>query len=160
MGNPIYAQSVYKDYSVHIVYNKKIRPLGPHEDTHLISLKFGLPPSFFAEGLAESIASKKRFFNGKSRKYFIKKWLNKYDKDSLSNFFIQKGWLDTPDNESGEFYSIAMSFTLYLIKVFGKEKFFKLYKKINRNMTIKQIVYTMEKVFLMDYEQIISNWKI
>src|ERR1035437_1791008 len=55
MGNLVYAQSIYNDYSVHIVYNKKIKPLGAHEDTHLISLKFGLATSFFAEGLAECI---------------------------------------------------------------------------------------------------------
>ncbi|MFH1626509.1 MAG: hypothetical protein ABH971_00145 [bacterium] len=159
MGNSVYAQTVYKDNSVHIVYNKKIKPLGAHEDTHLISLKFGLATSFFAEGLAECIANKKPF-NGKNRIYFIRKWLKKYKIFNLSDFFTQKSWLDTPDEEAGEFYSIAMFFTKHLIKSFGKEKFINFYKKINRDMTSEQIIHIMSEVFKTDYRQIISSWKI
>jgi len=159
MGNFVYAQSVYKDYSVHIVYNKKIKPLGPHEDTHLLSLKIGLATSFFAEGLAECI-SNKRVFNGKKRIVYINNWLKKYKKIDISKYFTQKGWIDSPDNESSEFYTIAMSFTKYLIKKFGKNIFLKFYKKINRGMNEKQIINTMGTVFKSDYIQIISDWKL
>lgn len=159
MGNHVYAQSIYSDNSIHIIYNKNIQPLGPHEDTHLMSLKLGLPTSFFAEGLAEYIANRRKF-NGEERSLYVKKWLKKYNKDEISNFFAQKSWLNTSDKESGEFYTISMYFVKFLIKLYGKDNFIKFYKKVKREMTSRQIEILMSQVFNIEYKNIIKEWKI
>jgi hypothetical protein len=38
MGDDGNAQSLWDDFSVHMVYNGKVKPLGEHEDTHLLTL--------------------------------------------------------------------------------------------------------------------------
>lgn len=41
MGDNGYAQSVYHNKTILIIYNKKINPLGEHEDTHILTLSWG-----------------------------------------------------------------------------------------------------------------------
>jgi hypothetical protein len=157
MGNRVYGQSVYADNSIHIVFNNKVRPIGSHEDTHLLSLKYGLATSFFAEGLAESIDHKTTFM-GKSRKEWLKNYHKTYKETDISAFFAQQAWLDTPDEMSSEFYTIAMFYVSFLIKNFGKENFLRFYKKMNRGMDKGQIISTLENIFKDNYQNINIKW--
>ena len=53
MGDDWYAQSIYAENCVHVLYTEEIKPIGEHEDTHLLSLSWGLSIPLFQEGLAE-----------------------------------------------------------------------------------------------------------
>lgn len=158
MGNGTFGQSVYKDFSIHIVYNKKIKPVGSHEDTHLLSIKYGLATSFFAEGLAE-VVDFNSVFMSKSRKYWLKKWIKKYNIENVSKFFTQDGWIDSPDDESAEFYTISMLFVKFLIDRFGIKSFLDFYKSINRGMSEEEIIDKLEKVYNIKYFLLICEWK-
>lgn len=53
MGDDWYAQSIYNEYRVHVLYTADDKPIGPHEDTHLLTLCYGLSMPFIQEGLAD-----------------------------------------------------------------------------------------------------------
>jgi hypothetical protein len=54
MGDGGYGQAIWRDYSIHAVYNTEAKVIGAHEDTHLLVLEWGGSPiGLLSEGLAE-----------------------------------------------------------------------------------------------------------
>jgi len=107
---------------IYAVYNKDIKCIGPHEDTHIISARIGWPKSdFLIEGLAM---------------YFDKQWWGidndlwtKFYKEeidiSISNLLKNKKFDEVDCSLS---YPIGGSFTKFLIHSYGIDLYLQLYK--------------------------------
>lgn len=150
MGDDGNAQSLWDDFSVHMVYSGKIKPLGEHEDTHLLTLNWGVATGFFQEGLAE-------YMNGcvwknEQSVYLDSKplILKAYDKGinkTLDKFFEHKFWNETMGNEWWYYYPLAGYFTKYLFENFGLEKYKEFYKSIDRNNSKNEVINIFENIF-------------
>ena len=134
-GDDWYAQAVFKEFCVHLIYNEKIKPLGPHEDMHLLSLPLGLPVGFIQEGLAEYIVG--HAWDKKSHLEYAIKGYKKNIYPNIEEFLIHKSWLKTDDKKAIFFYSLAGAFVKFLIAKNGKKKFLEFYKKSSRKNTLK-----------------------
>lgn len=126
MGDNWYAQSVYDEFRVHVLYTSLIKPVGPHEDTHLLSLPWGLSIGFFQEGLAEYMVG--HAWDGKSHIEYVKEGYRKDLYLPISEFMRHETWLETDNSNLIYFYSLAGAFVSFLIQAYGK-KFFELYYK-------------------------------
>lgn len=133
MGDDWYAQAIYNKMIVHMLYTDEIKPIGPHEDTHLLSLPLGLAIGFIQEGLAEYMVGHDWYGNNldQTTREGLK---NNFIKFTPELLFMHKGWSDNVDNNENirYYYALAGSFVEFLIKEFGKNKFLTLYKKLKR----------------------------
>lgn len=149
---PINGFAVWGENKIYAVYNDKIKCIGPHEDTHLISFVINNPKSnFIVEGLAM---------------YFDEKWWGldndiwtSYYKDtnkglSISNLLINEEF----DSLNCEItYPIAGSFVKYLISKFGVDKFIQLYQitEVPNSNDFKRIFhYTIQQLESLFYQEI------
>jgi hypothetical protein len=96
-GDDWYAQSIYNDFCVHTTYNNKDKVIGPHEDTHLLTLSWGLAIGFFQEGLAEYMVGHDWY--GDSHDERVCKALEKQVLPPFETMFTHQAWLDTPDKD-------------------------------------------------------------
>ncbi len=134
MGNPWFAQSIYNDFAIHALYTEEHRVIGPHEDTHLLSLPFGLSVGFIQEGLAERMVGHDWF--GDSFAGTVRSVVQEEGFAPSADFLVShKAWLDTPDDFARQYYALAALFADYLIARFGKEMYFKLYSALQRDAT-------------------------
>lgn len=156
MGDAWYGQSIYNEYTIHAIYNEQDKVLGEHEDTHLLSLECGLPISLFQEGLAESMVGKSIF--GNDHNEVIKKGIRKGLSFKIENLMSQQGWLNTPDEEAEFYYSIAGSFTTYLINEFGIEQYLKIYRSMDRKNTFTENIIIFNNILVKDFEAEVSSW--
>jgi len=157
MGDDWYAQAIYDDFSVHVLYTDECKSLGEHEDTHLLSLPWGLSIAFFQEGLAEYMVGKNWFgndFNG-----VLKDILDKNVLPSVDSMMEHKKWMELDDDNVIYHYSFCASFTQYLINNFGLDKFKQLYQKTNRAYTRDEnskVFYDVYKIMPKEME---GKWK-
>lgn len=108
--------------NIYAVYNKDIKCIGPHEDTHIISARIGWPKSdFLIEGLAM---------------YFDKQWWG-IDNDLWTKFYKEEVEISISNLlENVKFnaldcslsYPIGGSFTKFLIHSYGMDSYLHLYK--------------------------------
>ncbi|MDQ5957167.1 MAG: hypothetical protein QG614_142 [Patescibacteria group bacterium] len=75
MGDPWYVQSIYNEYCVHVLYTSDHNPISPHEDTHLMTLTWGLSTPFIQEGLVEYMVG--HAWDKKSHSEYVKNGLAK-----------------------------------------------------------------------------------
>lgn len=94
-----------------------------HELVHAVSLSVGLPPAFFAEGLAEALSPRPDFLC--------------YPNESLA---IPLSWLDTrtlrgvysaEGSQYHSVYSAAGAFTRLMLRDFGFEKYLDFYRTVS-----------------------------
>lgn len=137
MGDDWYAQSIYREFIIHVIYTHEHKPIGPHEDTHLLTLPWGLSWNFLQEGLAEHMVGK--CWDGVPHAAKVKEGISKGFKLSPSSQLSSKDWYSTPDDQAIYFYALAGSWVTFLIHKFGIEMFISLYKKTNRNMKEEEI---------------------
>ena len=107
---------------IYAVYNDKVKCIGYHEDTHIISYILNKPESIFIrEGLAM---------------YFDKVWWNKSNDEWVRIFLKSDRYINIKNliqnkfflNHSDEItYPIAGAFVKYLINRYGKELFISVY---------------------------------
>lgn len=147
MGDDWYAQSIYNEFRVHVLYTEKDKPLGEHEDTHLLSLPWGQSIAFFAEGLAEYMVG--RAWDGASHLQYVREGYEKKLYPPLENFMRHDAWLETDDTQAIYFYSLAGAFTSFLVSRSGKEKFQMVYKQLSRKNTKEENNAICELVFGM-----------
>ena len=157
MGDDGYAVSIYNEFKIHALYTEKIKPVGEHEETHLLSLPWGLSISFFQEGLAE-------YFVGRAwdRKDFVRHVKDGYGKKmypELKNFMSQQAWMDTDDSMAIYFYSLAGAFVSFLIKSFGKDRFETFYGESNRKFSISQNSALFDSSFGTSIEEAEQKFK-
>lgn len=130
MGDDWFAQTIYKDFIVHVLYTEKDKPIGEHEDTHLLSLPWGLSIALFQEGLAEYVVGKNWF--GREFNEVVKEVMTKNILPSIESMMEHKKWLELDDENTIYYYSFCASFTKYLIETYGKGLYKELYMKTKR----------------------------
>ncbi len=151
MGDDGSAQSIYHDFTIHVVYAKGAKPLGEHEDTHLLSLPMGLSIGFFQEGLAEYTAGNRKW-QGKTQNFWLKKARDKDIVSDMTSVMTHQFWMDSPDKQAPLYYTLAKLFVKFLIDNFGIEKFKEFYKQTDRLNTKKENIEIFEKIFKKDVE--------
>lgn len=131
MGNAWFAQAIYTEFTIHALYTEQDRVIGAHEDTHLLSLPLGLSIGFLQEGLAEHMVGHDWY--GNSFRKALNEVLGESDfRISESLLTTHSAWLDTEDKFSRHYYALAALFVEFILKEYGKEKFFLLYKRLSR----------------------------
>ena len=152
INEPINGFAVWGENKIYAVYNDKIKCIGPHEDTHLISFVINNPKSYFiVEGLA-------MYFDEKWWGLDNDIWTNYYkanNKDlSISNLLNNEEF----DSFNCEItYPIAGSFVKYLISKFGVDKFIQLYQIIevpNSNDFKRIFHYTIQELESIFFQEI------
>jgi len=133
MGDDWYAQAIFKEFCVHVLYTKNDKPLGEHEDTHLLSLPWGLSIGFFQEGLAEFMVG--NAWDGRTHESYIKEGYIKGLYLPLTRYLKHDAWLKIDDNNPLYYYSLAGAFTTFLIGKYGRDKFKVLYQKTRRDLS-------------------------
>jgi len=145
MGDDWYAQSIRDEFRVHVLYTRNIKPLGEHEDTHLLSLPWGISIGFFQEGLAEFMVG--HAWDGRSHISYVKEGYASNLYPPLANFFEHEAWLRTDDSKPLYFYSLAGAFTTFLIENYGKDTFKRLYEHARRDMSKSENMDVFEKIY-------------
>lgn len=136
MGDDWYAQSIYDEFCIHVLYTDEIKPIGEHEDTHLLSLPWGLSIGFFQEGLAEYMAG--CAWDGRPHIDYVHEGDKKGFYLPLADFMSHKTWLDTDGAYTIYFYSLAGAFVTFLIDTYGKKRFEQFYRQSSRKNTKKE----------------------
>ena len=152
MGDDWFAQSIYDEFCIHVLYTPKDKPLGEHEDTHLLTLSWGLSINFLQEGLAEYMVGHNWY--GESHKECIKEGLAKgYELNPLK-ILTEKDWLSTPQDGAIYFYSLSGEWARYLIETFGLEVFKKLYTECTREETAETMHQKYQKYTKKSVEEL------
>ncbi|KPJ55613.1 hypothetical protein AMJ49_06745 [Parcubacteria bacterium DG_74_2] len=142
-----------KRFEIHVAYNNKCKFIGEHEDTHLLSLSWGLSIYLFQEGLAQFM--EENLF-GKDIDNLSKKLLKQNKLYSTKWLCNNKNW----DRLRPEIiYSQSGSFVRYLINTYGLKKFKKLYKKTARQKTPKENIKIIEIIYSQSIKKIEKNWR-
>lgn len=141
-----------KKFEIHVVYNEKCRFIGEHEDTHLLSLPWGLSIYLFCEGLAQ---------------YMENTFLNR-DLHSAAKELMEEGKIYSIDflcnNNNWEhveptvIYPQVGSFIKYLIEYYGKENFKRGYQNTSREKEITENLLEIEKIYQKNINQLEKEW--
>lgn len=158
MGDGWFAQSIYKDFCIHMLYTEAVKPIGEHEDTHLLSLPWGLSIGFFQEGLAEYMVGHDWY--GKSHASSVIDGLKKNIIPTLHSMMDHKGWSDLDDDSAMYYYSFAGSLVDFLIATFGKEKFKELYMRTNRSFSKDQNESIFGEIYSMSISEAEKKWRM
>ncbi len=152
MGDDWYAQSIYNEFCVHVLYTSEHKPIGPHEDTHLLSLPWGLSWCFLQEGLAEHIVghSWDKCSHIEKMKEGIAKGINLYPSTQLSD----EDWLNTSDDGAIYYYALAGSWATFLIEQYGLECFKNLYTNTHNTMSRSMIESAYMKYYGVSLENL------
>ncbi len=155
-GNAIWKElenNVPKKFEIHVVYSEKCKFVGEHEDTHLLSLPWGLSIYLFCEGLAQYMEDS-----------FMNKDLHLASKELLNeNKLYPIQWLCDNNNwqnvEPTIIYPQVGSFIRFLIEQYGKDKFKEVYQNISRNHDMFKNLFEIERVYSKDISQLEKEWK-
>jgi hypothetical protein len=145
MGDDWYAQAICDEFRVHVLYTAVDKPVGPHEDTHLLSLPWGMSIGFFQEGLAEHLTG--RAWDGTPHLQYVREGYKKGMYPSLAELMTHDGWMEASGNDLIYWYSLAGALVSFLIEKHGKEKFEALYKSTNRKCTKEDTLATFQKIY-------------
>lgn len=158
MGDDGYAQAIYHNKTIHIIYNKNINPLGEHEDTHLLSLPWGLSIGFLQEGLAEYMTGERKWHN-KEPSFFIKKIFKENIMPPFQSLMSHKNWINLPDKNMPYYYVISASFMKFLIEKFGKKCFIKLYKNTERENSASKNIKIFKDIYKISIGEVEKIWR-
>lgn len=141
-----------KKFEIHVVYNEKCRFIGEHEDTHLLSLPWGLSIYLFCEGLVQYMEN--TFLNRDL--YLAAKELMEEGKIYSIDFICNNNnWEHV---EPTVIYPQVGSFIKYLIEYYGKENFKKVYQNTSREKEITENLLEMEKIYQKNVNQLEKEW--
>lgn len=152
MGDDWYAQAIYAEFRIHLLYTETIKPLGEHEDTHLLSLPWGLAIGFFQEGLAEYLTG--QAWDGKPHLEYVREGYRKNIYQPLADFMDHKTWLKIDDSLAIYFYSLAGAFVLFLISAFDKDRFESFYCQLDRDNTKQQNSQLFQSIYGRNLEDV------
>lgn len=157
MGDEWYAQSIYNEFRIHVLYTQTDKPIGPHEDTHLLSLPWGLSVGFFQEGLAEYMVE--HAWDGTPHIDYVRRGYEKSIFPALSVFFAHQEWVTRSETETISFYSLAGAFATFLITTYGMEKFKEMYMRTHREKSSIGNRMIFEKLYGNTIEIIEEDFK-
>lgn len=142
-----------KRFEIHVVYSRKYKFIGPHEDTHLLSLPWGLPIYLFQEGLAQFMEGD---FLGKDLDILSKEIIKRGKNYSISWLFDNRNWKNLNPKI---LYPLVGSFVKFLITKYGKDKFEKIYRKTSRSQSMKKNLKVIRKIYSKDIKKLEREWK-
>jgi hypothetical protein len=157
MGDNWYAQSIYDEFCVHVLYTKKDKPIGEHEDAHLLSLPWGLSIGFFQEGLVEYMVG--HAWDGVPHLRYVKNGYKNKIFPKIRTLFKHSAWMKKSKSNAIYFYSLAGAFAAFLINKFGKEKFKRFYKKTDRNNSLAKNIAAFQVVYAKNPEEMENLFK-
>lgn len=157
MGDDWHAQSIYSEFRIHILYTEKNKPIGEHEDTHLLSLSWGLSIGFLQEGLAEYMTG--HAWDGNAHAKYCKEGYEQQYFPSIRILFGHKEWMERSEINMIYFYSLAGAFAAYLINTYGKERFKSLYQKTDRKHSRNQHGIVFKKIYNKTIDEIEIEFK-
>jgi hypothetical protein len=157
MGDDWYAQAIWGEFVVHVLYTKYIKPLGEHEDTHLLSLPWGLSISLFQEGLAEYLTG--HGWHGEDQDELAREAFQKKVVPPLSVMMDHLAWRKLDNEYALYHYSFVGSFTKFLINKYGKEAFQKMYEQTSRNKSCKENSEIFFLVYGRSIDAVEQDWK-
>jgi len=140
-------------FEIHSLYNNKIKCIGEHEDTHLLSISLGVAVFLFSEGLAEFMSEK---WHQKDIDFWTRKYLKENKLYSLKFLINNKNWSKIDEMIV---YPQAGSFMKYLIKTYGLEKFKQVYRNLSRKKTNRQNIKIIEDIYSKSIKRLEENWK-
>jgi hypothetical protein len=120
-------------------------PLYRHELVHAIARPLGIPPSFFAEGLAEVIGCDHGRLGGH------------LDKTSIDTTWLARNI--ARDADSARLRSLAASFVRFLLERFGKTAFLQFYSSVGFEAELGVINARFASVFGEDAEAVFEAWQ-
>lgn len=142
-----------KKFEIHVLYDGKIKFIGEHEDTHLLSLPFGLSIYLFNEGLSQFMEGS---LFGKDIDILSKRLMKKNKLYPLKWLINNKNWERVKEEIV---YPQAGSFIKYLINTHGLEKFKKVYKKLSRNKKVKENIKIIESSYSKSIKELEKDWQ-
>ena len=155
-GNAIWEKlntsNVPQKFEIHCVYNKSCKFIGKHEDTHLLSLPWGLSIYLFCEGLSQYMENN---FMGEDLDSVAKKLLKNGNLYPLRYLCNNKNWKDV---KPIIIYPQAGSFAKFLIKKYGKNNFKRLYQNTSRKNTITSNLLEIKTIYRKDIKQLEKEW--
>jgi hypothetical protein len=161
LGNAIWEEleienreSNSKKFEIHVVYSEKCKFIGEHEDTHLLSLPWGLSIYLFCEGLAQYMENS---FMGEDLHVVAKKLLQKNKLYSLEWLLENSNWNNV---DSVVIYPQVGSFIKYLIESYGKENFEKVYQSTSRKKETAENSLEINKVYQKNINQLEKEWHL
>jgi len=157
MGDDWYAQAIYAENCIHVLYTEEIKPIGEHEDTHLLSLPWGSSFALFQEGLAEYLVGHNWY--GEDHSKCVEEGWAKGLKLSPSESMDQNSWLNIPDEMALFSYCVVGSFTAFLIDKYGKEKFKALHQKTDRENSAEENGQIFKEIYGLEISEVEENWK-
>ncbi|MDD5568986.1 MAG: hypothetical protein PHG23_01050 [Candidatus Pacebacteria bacterium] len=154
-GNAIWQElenNVPKKFEIHVVYDEKCKFIGEHEDTHLLSLPWGLSIYLLCEGLAQYMENS-----------FMDKELYAVSGDLLrENKLYSLEWLCDNNNweevEPTIIYPQVGSFAKFLLEQYGKDKFKEVYQNTSRNSDISENLSRIEKIYSKSIGELEKEW--
>ena len=133
---------------VYATYNDKIKCIGSHEDTHLISCLLNCPESFFVmEGLAMYMDG---LWWGVSNEIWAAYYKTQYENISIKDLFDNRVFADYSCTVT---YPIAGAFTKYLIDAFGMERYIELYRYSG-----EEYETVMQSIFHVSFENVVEDF--
>lgn len=130
MGDDWYALTILNEWRIHVLYTEEHKPIGPHEDTHLLSLHLGQATPFIAEGLAEYVVG--HAWDGTPHLDYVRKGKELGLDMNPAHYLTPEDWFNTPDEHAIVFYSLAASWTRFLIDTYGLQTYLAFYKQVPR----------------------------
>lgn len=141
-----------KKFEIHVVYNEKCKFIGEHEDTHLLSLPWGLSIYLFCEGLAQYMEDG---FMGEDLHVVAKKLFQENKLYPLEWLCANNNWKNV---EPIIIYPQAGSFAKFIIEKYGKDKFRELYQNTSRNFETSKNINEIERAYHKDIGQLEQEW--
>jgi hypothetical protein len=157
MGDDWYAQAIWKDFFVHVLYTDETKPIGEHEDTHLLSLLWGLSIAFFQEGLAEYLVG--HGWHGENHDQLAHEALIKGFLPSVDSMMDHALWKKLDDDHALYYYCFVGSFAKFLIEQYGKEKFKALYQDRDRLKTKDENSNVFQKIYNISTVEAEKAWQ-
>ncbi|MFA5080389.1 MAG: hypothetical protein WC472_02065 [Candidatus Paceibacterota bacterium] len=139
-------------FEIHTIYNEKCKFIGEHEDTHLLSLPWGLSIYLFCEGLAQYMENN---FMGEDLHIVTKKLLPENKLYPIEWLCANSNWEEV---EPKIIYPQVESFTKYLIETYGKEKFKELYQNTSRHFEVLKNLSEIERIYNKTINQLKQEW--
>lgn len=143
-----------KKFEIHVVYNEKCKFIGEHEDTHLLSLPWGLSIYLFCEGLAQYMENN---FMNENLHMVAKKLIEEKKLYSMDFLCDNNNWENV---EPVIIYPQVGSFVKHLIESDGKNKFKELYQNTSRKKSVAENLSEIEKIYGKNINQLEKDWHI
>ncbi|MBP9842514.1 MAG: hypothetical protein KBC62_00760 [Candidatus Pacebacteria bacterium] len=157
MGDDWYALAILNEWCVHVLYTKEDKPIGPHEDTHLLSLHLGQATPFIAEGLADYMVG--HAWDGTSHLEYVQQGRALGLDLNPAHYLTPQNWFNTPDEHAIIFYSLAAAWTKYLIDTYGLDTYLSFYLQVKRSYTGEEVTALYAQIFETTLDELVTGFE-